>query len=112
VLLALPGFQNEWHFKDARGRRISVPVRGAVTVSNPLVQWRCAVESLGPALLADWLADEALASGKLVDLFPQHQVTATEFDTGIWLLYPSRHFLPRKVRVMLDFLKQHFREVA
>jgi DNA-binding transcriptional LysR family regulator len=111
VLLALPGFQNEWHFKDARGRSSTVPVRGDLTVSNPLVQWRCAVEGLGPALLVDWLADEALASGKLVDLFPQHQVTATEFDTGIWLLYPSRHFLPRKVRVMVDFLKQHCGDV-
>jgi DNA-binding transcriptional LysR family regulator len=106
VLLALPGYQSEWQFKDARGRVVSVPVHGELSVSNPLVQWRCAMSGLGPALLVDWLADEALATGQLVDLFPQHQVSATRFDTGIWLLYPSRQFLPRKVRVMIDFLKQ------
>jgi DNA-binding transcriptional LysR family regulator len=106
VLLALPGHQSEWQFKDARGRVLSVPVHGSLVVSNPLVQWRCALQGLGPALLVDWLADEALASGELVDLFPHHQVSATRFDTGIWLLYPSRQFLPRKVRVMIDFLKQ------
>jgi DNA-binding transcriptional LysR family regulator len=108
VLLNLPGFQHDWRFKDARGRSTSVPVQGDLMVSNPLVQWRCALDGLGPALLVDWLADEAIAAGKLIDLFPAHRVTATQFDTGIWLLYPSRHFLPRKVRVMVDFLKLHF----
>ena len=30
---------------------------------------------------------------------------ATMFDTAAWLVYPSRAFVPRKVRAMVDFLR-------
>ena len=47
-----------------------------------------------------------IAAGRLLDLFPEYECTATEFDTGAWAIYPSRSFLPRKVRVMIDFLRE------
>jgi DNA-binding transcriptional LysR family regulator len=33
--------------------------------------------------------------------------TATDFDTAAWVLYPSRAYVPRKVRAFIDFLKSH-----
>lgn len=105
LLLTLPEFRHEWHFKDGKGNVQTVAISGAVVVSNPLVQLRCALEGMGPALLADWLAEDGLTAGTLVDLFAQHQVTATSFDTGVWVLYPSRSYLPLKVRTMIDFLR-------
>lgn len=108
LLLSLPEFRDAWHFKNPRGEVTDVPVQGDMVISNLLAHRQCAIQGLGPALLADWIAEEALAKGELVDLFPDHQVTATSFDTGIWLLYPSRNFLPLKVRVMIDFLRDHF----
>lgn len=44
-----------------------------------------------------------------MDVFPDYHVTATDFDSAAWLLYPSRAYLPNKVRVMIDFLKQRLR---
>jgi len=38
-------------------------------------------------------------------LFPDLEFTATEFETGIWLLYQSRKFLPAKTRAVVDFLR-------
>jgi DNA-binding transcriptional LysR family regulator len=108
LLLTLPEFRSAWHFKDRKGKMQDVDVSGEVIVSNPLVQQRCALEAIGPALLADWLSDELVAAGKLVDLFPDYSVTATTFDTGVWLLYPSRNYLPGKVRAMIDFLREKF----
>jgi DNA-binding transcriptional LysR family regulator len=105
LLLNLPEFRHEWRFKDAQGKVQSVPIDGDIIISNPLALRRCAIEGLGPVLLTDWLANEAIAEGTLVDLFPHLQVTATSFDTGVWLLYPTRSYLPLKVRVMVDFLK-------
>jgi DNA-binding transcriptional LysR family regulator len=67
---------------------------------------------MGPALLADWMVKPELASGALVDLFPDYAVTATDFETAAWLLYPSRSYLPRKVRVVIDFLRHEFGERA
>jgi hypothetical protein len=39
-------------------------------------------------------------------LFPDHEVTATGFDGAVLLLYPSRAYLPRRVWVVADFLKE------
>ena len=64
-----------------------------------------ALDGLGPTLLADWLVMEDIQTGSLVDVFPDMECTATEFDTPAWVLYPSRTYLPRKVRVPIDFLR-------
>ncbi len=72
----------------------------------------CAVAGLGPALLPDWLCREELDSGTLVDLFPEYDCTATEFDTAAWLIYPGRSYLPLKLRAFIDFLRKEVRGVA
>ena len=46
-----------------------------------------------------------LDSGTLVDMFPHHRVTATDFETAAWILYPSRAYLPLKTRVFIDLLR-------
>jgi DNA-binding transcriptional LysR family regulator len=56
--------------------------------------------------LADWLVDNDIEQGALVGLFPQFAVTATTFDTAAWLLYPSRDYLPRKIRATIDFVRE------
>ena len=82
-----------------------VPVSGRTVIANALSLRRAALEGLGPVLLADWLVGRDIAAGRLIDLFPDYACTATEFDTAAWALYPSRSFLPRKVRAMIDFLR-------
>lgn len=109
LLLTLPEFRHEWHFKDNKGRVQSVSVDGDIIISNPLALRSCAIDGMGPVLLTDWLAKDAIADGTLVDLFPHYQATATSFDTGVWLLYPTRAYLPLKVRVMMDFLQSKWR---
>jgi len=84
-----------------------VPVAGDIIISSVLGLRKAALQGLGPVLLADWLIRDHLGDGRLVDLFPDHAVTATTFDTGAWALYPSRAFLAHKVRVAIDFLHQH-----
>lgn len=105
----LPAFRTRWLFRARDGASSEVPVDGDLIISNKLTLRDCALAGLGPALLPDWLVDKDLASGALIDCFPDHQVAATSFDTAAWLLYPSRTFLPNKVRVMIDFLRQRLR---
>ena len=112
LLFALPEFRTRWLFRDSTGSISAVPIKGEVVISNALALRTCALAGMGPALLANWLIGEDLAAGKLVNPFPNHHVTATDFDTAAWLLYPSRSFLPNKVRVMIDFLKQQFANKA
>lgn len=103
---ALPEFRTRWRFRRPGSAPFEVPVSGRLIIANALALRRAALDGLGPVLLADWLVGRDLAEGRLVDLFPDHECTATEFDTGAWALYPSRSFLPLKVRAMIDFLRE------
>ncbi len=108
LLLALPDFRSRWLFRQGR-EVIEVPVRGDVVISSPLAIRSAARAGLGPALLANWLVDEDIAAGRFIDLFPDYDAAATSFDTAAWILYPSRSFLPHKVRSVIDFLKSELR---
>lgn len=109
---ALPEFRTRWRFRLGDGAPFDVPVSGHMVIASALSLRRAALDGLGPVLLADWLVGKDIASGRLVDLFPDHDCTATEFDTGAWALYLSRAYLPRKVRVMIDFLRQKLQAEA
>jgi DNA-binding transcriptional LysR family regulator len=101
----LPGHGTQWTFRAADGAVESVPVRGWLLVSTFLALHRAALDGLGPALLPDWLLSADFAAGRLIDLFPDHEVTAMTFDNAVWLLYASRAHLPRRVRAVVDFIK-------
>jgi DNA-binding transcriptional LysR family regulator len=105
LLFSFPDFRTRWLFRT--GETIEeVPVRPALLVTNALILREAARAGHGPALLADWLIGDDLESGRLVDLFTDHDVTATSFDTAAWLLYPSRTHMPARVRAVIDFLKR------
>lgn len=106
VCFDLPDFRTRWSFKLDGGAIEEIGVTPRITVSGALALRDAALAGLGPALLADWLIGGDLSDGTLIDLFPKHDVTATTFDTAAWLLYPSRIFLPRKTRVLIDFLRK------
>ncbi len=106
LLFTLAEFRSRWLFRDKTGTITEVPVTGDILISNALALRDAALSGLGPALLADWLIDEDIASGRLLDLFPRHAVTATTFDAAAFALYPNRTFLPGKVRLAIDFLRE------
>ena len=111
VVSAVPAFRTRWMFR--RERRIEpVFVRGDVISSNATLLRHAALDGCGPALLADWLIDDALADGRLIDLFPDHHVTATSFDTAAWLLFASREHMPARIRVTIDFLRSRLGGLA
>lgn len=104
--LLLPGFRDTWAFRDRAGAMEAVPVGGSLLLSSALGSLEAARAGLGPTLLADWLARADLARGDLVDLFPDHEVSAADFDAAIWLVHPSRSYVPAKVRVFAEFLRR------
>jgi DNA-binding transcriptional LysR family regulator len=109
LLFPFRGFRSDWLFKDADGKVTELAIHGDVTLSTAQALRDAAMLGMGPALLPDWLVRPALDAGELVDVFPDYEVTATTFETAAWLVYPSRAYLPNKVRVMIDFLKEQLR---
>jgi DNA-binding transcriptional LysR family regulator len=102
----LPEFRTRWWFRKEGIEPFEVPVSGNLLVANALSLHRSAANGLGPALLANWLVASDIEHGTLIDVFPGYECTATEFETAAWALYPSRSYLPQKVRVMIDYLRQ------
>jgi DNA-binding transcriptional LysR family regulator len=85
-----------------------VPIQGWLVASTALALRQAALDGLGPALLADWLIDKDLQAGRLVDLFPDLEATATDFDSAVWLLYAAREKqLPKRVQSVLGLLREH-----
>jgi len=99
-------FHSLWLFRNKQGAVEDVSIGGDYIIAPASSLRDAAIAGLGPALLDDWLVSAELKAGKLVDVFPRHAVTATTFETAAWLVYPSRSYLPGKVRAMIDFLKE------
>lgn len=106
LLFSFPGYRSEWKFRKRDEAVIAVPVTGHVLISHGVTMTTCAVAGLGPALLPDWLCADEIDAGELVDLFPEFECTATDFDTSAWLVYPSRSYMPLKLRAFIDFLRE------
>ena len=98
-------FQNSWRFVSNDEKETTVNIDGTIVVSNSLSLKTMLLDGMGPALITNYLIDDAIARGDCIDLFPDYRVAASDFGTGVWLVYPSRTFLPQKVRAMITFLK-------
>ncbi len=112
MLFSLPGYRSAWKFRRSGEDTFSVPVSGHVLISHGITMTKDAVAGLGPALLPDWLCKKEIEDGDLVDLFPDYECTATDFDTSAWLVYPSRSYVPVKLRVFIDFLRENVEGAA
>ena len=108
LLFHREGYNMDWHFKSSESITEDIPISGKITINNSEAIRQCALMGMGLALLPNWLIQKDLENGKLVNLFPDYTVTATDFISAIWLLYPSRSYLPQKVRIFLDFLTEKF----
>ena len=118
VRFPFDGFRSAWRFKPLASDESqkpsnsvpmapiqTTPIKGRITLSNALAVRTAALAGLGPTLLATWLIKQDLASGALIALFPNYRVTATDFETGVWAVYPSRSYLPAKVRCAIDYFR-------
>ncbi len=109
---SIPGYADAWKFRESGGETFEVPVHGHLLVSHGVTMTACAVAGLGPALLPDWLCREEIRAGQLIDLFPDYECAAIDFDSSAWVVYPSPSYVPLKARVFADFLRSEIREPA
>lgn len=102
----LPDFRARWIFRRPGEKPTEVPIGGKIITASALALLQCACDGLGVAMLPHWLISEALRRGQLIDLFPDYEVTARDFDAGIWAVYPSRTYIPAKVHFFVEHIEQ------
>lgn len=108
ITFDLPDFRRQWLFKKEQ-EITEVAVSPKLTCSNALVVRDAIMTHIGPGLLPHWIVKKRVEQGELVSLFPSYHITATSFDTAAWIIYPNRHFLPRKTRIAIDYFRDNIR---
>ncbi len=94
-----------WHFVTADGPR-EVITRPRMRANNGETCHAVALAHQGIVQHPDFLAYRALASGNLVEVLPECRIESL----GIYAVYPSRKHLSLKIRVLIDYLVEAFRE--
>lgn len=93
-----------WPFRVAGAERMA-PVRGRIRYSNAEACLRAAEAGLGLTCVPGFVVAEAVRSGRVVRVL-------SGFETepyGVYALHPQSRHLAAKVRVLIDFLAEHFR---
>jgi DNA-binding transcriptional LysR family regulator len=107
LLFPLQGYRSRWLYRDQNGVEGEVNIDGTIVISSALGLLQATLDGVGPCLLADWLVDDYLKKGTLVEICPHLEWSATDFETAAWVLYPTRKYLPQKTRFFIDFIKEH-----
>ena len=97
--------RDDWTFQGPEG---DILVRTApwIRTNNGDTCVQVALAHQAVVLQPSFLVAPHLASGALVELLPGYR----SLDLGIHAVYPSRRHLPAKVRVLIDFLIEQFRD--
>jgi len=116
TVFALHDFRTHWNFRPRQQQSTAqverIPISYDAMVSSALSLRSIVLGGGGPALLADWLINDDIMQQRLIDVLPNYEASAAEFDSAAWLIYPNRSYLPQKVRVTIDFLKQRLRNLS
>ena len=81
----------------------SIPVQGRVRYNSGNALCSAAIAGLGIAQLPGFYVRKALASGQLIELFPEYK----DKQEAIWAVFPSNRNVAPKIRLLVDFLAQH-----
>lgn len=94
----------QWRFVGTGGEAFSVRVPTRMRANNGDVLIAAAVAGLGIVASPTFIAHRALQEGSLVPLLPSHRLPGTT----AYLVYPSRRFLPQRIRTLVEFLRARF----
>ncbi|MGJ4855181.1 LysR family transcriptional regulator [Labrys sp. La1] len=94
-----------WDLKDSAGGSHAYRPAGepCLLADNASILRAFALRGAGFALLPQWLVQDDLAKGRLLDALPDYRFPAQ----NVYALYPAAGQLPRKVRSWIDFVKAH-----
>jgi DNA-binding transcriptional LysR family regulator len=90
----------EWPFsRDGESRQVRV--EGRVTVNDPGLYIRAAIDGLGIAITIESIAEPFLRSGQLVRVLDDW---SADFE-GFYLYYPGRRQVPAALRALIDTIR-------
>ena len=98
--MALAGAVNSRSSRVGRASDRNASAKAATSRESPGTLQSACTAGYGIAQLMELGAERLFAEHKLVNLFPEW----TEERFPLYAHYPSRHYLPAKTRVLVDFV--------
>ncbi len=99
----LPAHNHEsWRLEGPSGPVTLRPEGMLITNSSEVIR-EAVIAGLGIALRSTWDVGAELKSGTLVQVLPQYESSR---NVALSAVYPSRQFLPAKVRLFIDYLAE------
>ncbi|OOF79085.1 LysR family transcriptional regulator [Rodentibacter caecimuris] len=89
---------NEWFFSDGNTPYVATP---QFTANNGEVIRRLCLESVGIACLSDFMVNDDISAGRLVELLPEKRLN---IPLPFHAVYYSDQAVSLKIRVFIDFL--------
>lgn len=102
----LPGDHYVWHFRRNEGIE-DVSFKPRHVTNNGIALLELARLGEGIALLDDYTVHKDIAKGSLVRLMPDHRVTNTTFEEGMYATILDTPMIPAKIRLFMDFVASH-----
>lgn len=96
---------NEWRFTGPSGE-IAIRVDGHFSTNSSEGVRAAVLSGMGIGLVPTWLVADALRTGELVAVLPAFRPSPMDISA----LYPPTSHVPAKVRLFIDFLRQHMRQ--
>ncbi|MBC3936758.1 LysR family transcriptional regulator [Undibacterium sp. CY7W] len=107
TLFGYADFDGDWYMRSAKDEQIHIRVHPTITVNNSTAMLSVVEQHGGISLLPDYVAANALKTGKVVRLLPDWEFEQNYAPRHIVVAYhPTRH-LALKARVFIDFLHSH-----
>ncbi|GAB3091270.1 LysR family transcriptional regulator [Aestuariicella hydrocarbonica] len=103
----LVGSVPTWRFRQQDGHHIDMKVDGSWHSNNGHALLAAARAGLGLTQLPEFYVHEDIEAGRLIPVMVDFQPT----DTAVWAVYPSNRHLSPKVRLFVEHLVNHFRDI-
>ncbi len=104
IRFSLSGHANEWEFRGS-DRAVRVPVNGRLKASSSLAVRDALRAGFGLSLIPWLYVRDDIEQGRLCTVLDGWSAV----ETGVYAVYPSRHFIVAKVRAFLDFLAEEMK---
>ncbi|MBU7441272.1 LysR family transcriptional regulator [Paraburkholderia fungorum] len=91
----------------SHGSEQSITLDASFTVNSMIMQKQATLGAMGIALLPLEMVSDELRAGTLVQILGDY--TVLNGDVAVSLVYPSREFVPRKIREFIDLAVGYFK---
>ncbi|MEH2148505.1 LysR family transcriptional regulator [Nostoc sp.] len=107
ALLCMAHEQNEvtWTLHNKQQETVTLSFRPRLLSNDVAPIYQAIVAGVGIGLLPEFLFQQELQGGDIVNVLPQWSLAPVPINA----LYPSRKYIPTKVKVFLEFLEQKMR---